>query len=373
MATRPVPGPRPLLGAFYHLWNPENLTQGYLRGRLKPPQTAPADDAARGQAAVENDIAQAAGAGVDFFALDYWPGQPELNRRIDDRFLTAANAGDMRFCMFYETQALERDPDHGITRLTGAVRSRFVEDLVALGQRYFHHPGYLRVGGRPVMVLYLTRSLTGDVTGAIDEVRRRLARAGEDVLLIGDELFWRVAPVRGARAPLTTEPVTERALAFDGLTAYNLYDSGAPGQAGYGSASTFVADVAVLYDRWRGALGGRVPIVPSVIPGYNDLGLASRAGHPPIPRQWEPGAAEGSFLDEFLRRTALPAVDARLPMVLVTSWNEWNEDTAVEPIPESGPTSTDDSPGGAELTHGYAYPGYGSAYLDVLRRHFGGP
>lgn len=65
-----------------------------------------------------------------------------------------------------------------------------------------------------------------------------------------------------------------------------------------------------------------MPIVPSVIPGYNDQGVASRAGHPVIPRQWEPGAPEGSFLARFLDQTALPAVDDRPPMVLVTSWNE---------------------------------------------------
>lgn len=366
-----VPAQRGIhLGAFYHLWNPENLDQGYLRGRLRPPQNGPATDAARGLVAVEEDIEAATRAGIDFFALDYWPSQPELNRRIDDRFLNARNAGDIKFCIFYETQDLERDLDHGITRLAGETRRRFVDDLVALGGRYFDHPGYLRVDGRPVMILYLTRSLTGDVAGALAEVRRELAAHGESPLLIGDELFWRVAPLSGLRAGLTREPVAERALAFDGLTAYNFYDASTPSQAGYGAETSFLDDIASLYDRWRRALDDRVPIVPSVIPGYNDLGLPSRAGHAPIPRQWERGAPEGSFLDQFLTRVALPAVDPRLPMLLVTSWNEWNEDTSVEPIPASEPTSTDDSPTGRDLTGGYVYAGYGSAYVDVLRRHF---
>jgi hypothetical protein len=371
-STAPPPENPTLLGAFYHLWNPENLEQGYLRARLQPPQLAPADQAARGVAAVEEDIAQAAGAGIDFFALDYWPSQPDLNRRIDERFLAAANAGDIRFCLFYETQDLERDLDHGVTRLTGETRRRFVDDIVALGERYFDHPGYLRVGGRPVLILYLTRSLTGDVPGAVAEIRHRLAERGENPLIIGDEIFWRVVPVRGQNVKLGTEPVPERALAWDALTAYNFYDATTPSQAGYGAQTTFLADVAALYGRWREALGGQVPIVPSVIPGYNDLGLPSRAGHPPIPRQWEPGAAEGSFFDRFISEVALPAVDPRLPMVLVTSWNEWNEDTGIEPIPMSEPTATDDSPSGRDLTAGYNYAGYGTAYLDVLRRHFGG-
>ncbi len=57
-------------------------------------------------------------------------------------------------------------------------------------------------------------------------------------------------------------------------------------------------------------------------------------------------------------------------MILVTSWNEWNEDTAIEPIAAAPPTTTDDSASGHDLTGGAAYPGYGAAYLEVLRKRF---
>jgi hypothetical protein len=320
--------------------------------------------------AAEEDIDAAAGHGIDFFAVDWWPRRPEQNARLDERLLAAANAARIRFCIFYETQDLEPDADQGVTRLDAGARRRLVDDLAAVGQRYFHHPGYLRVGGRPVVILYLSRGLTGDVAAAVTEARQRLRAQGEDVLLIGDEVFWRVSPLHGRNVQLTPEPQPERALLFDGLTAYNLYDTDTPGRTGYGASSTFLADVAALYRRWTAALGGRVPIVPSVIPGYNDLGLGSRAGHPPIPRQWAPGEPEGSFLARFLDEVALPAVDRRLPMVLVTSWNEWNEDTAVEPIVPAPPTATDDSPSGRDLTGGAAYAGYGSAYLDVIAARF---
>jgi hypothetical protein len=361
---------RPMVGAFYHLWNPENLDQGYLRARLRPPQTSMAPHAAGGVTAAAEDIEAAAGHGIDFFAVDWWPGRPELNARLDDRLLAAPNAARLRFCIFYETQALEADADQAVTRLDAGTRRRLVDDLAALGRRYFHHPGYLRVGGRPVVILYLSRGLTGDVAAAVAEARQQLRAQGEDVLLIGDEIFWRVSPLHGHNVRQTPDPQPERALLFDGLTAYNLYDSDTPGRTGYGASSTFLADVGALYRRWTGALGGRVPIVPSVIPGYNDLGLASRAGHPPIPRQWAPGEPEGSFLARFLDQVAIPAVDPRLPMVLVTSWNEWNEDTAVEPIATAPPTADDDSPSAHDLTAGGAYAGYGSTYLDVIAARF---
>jgi hypothetical protein len=61
----------------------------------------------------------------------------------------------------------------------------------------------------------------------------------------------------------------------------------------------------------------------------------------------------------------LPSVDPRVPIVFVTAWNEWNEDTGIQPI-EGVPTSTDDSPTGDEYTQGYTYGGEGDSELVVL-------
>ena len=53
-------------------------------------------------------------------------------------------------------------------------------------------------------------------------------------------------------------------------------------------------------------------------------------------------------------------------MVMVTSWNDWNEDTGIEPIGGT-PTKTDDSPSGQAYTQGYTYGGEGRQALKVLR------
>jgi len=60
-------------------------------------------------------------------------------------------------------------------------------------------------------------------------------------------------------------------------------------------------------------------------------------------------------------------VDPRLNMILITSWNEWNEDTAIEPLDPSGPTKTDTSSTGNKYTQGYSYSGHGLRYLETLR------
>ena len=54
-------------------------------------------------------------------------------------------------------------------------------------------------------------------------------------------------------------------------------------------------------------------------------------------------------------------------MVLITSWNEWSEDTAIEPLTPSVPTAVDRSATGNGFTQGYSYAGYGTRYLEILR------
>ena len=53
-------------------------------------------------------------------------------------------------------------------------------------------------------------------------------------------------------------------------------------------------------------------------------------------------------------------------MVMVTSWDDWNEDTGIEPIGDT-PTDLDDSPSGKAYTQGYTYGGEGRKALTVLR------
>jgi hypothetical protein len=90
-----------------------------------------------------------------------------------------------------------------------------------------------------------------------------------------------------------------------------------------------------------------------------------------IPREWNRGDGEGSLFAEWLERFTLPLVDPRLPMLLVTSWNEWSEDTAIEPAAEAPVTSADRSSSGVAYTQGYPYEGYGFRYMDILRKKTG--
>jgi hypothetical protein len=370
-ASTPQPGSgsRLLVGAHYYLWFPARFQGGsYLRARLEPPQRPMLGEySSLSVATAERHISWAEEFGIDFFTLDWWPSDPNRNTAIEGVFLAARNASRIRFCIFYELGALGYDPDSGVTHFDAATTDRFAADMREIAARYFGHPFYLRVSGRPVLVLYISRTATGRFGEAIERFRSDARAQGFDPFVIGDEIYWTVAREDGGGQ--VADPQLGRIGLFDAITAYNLYDPTRPELSGYGAASRLVSDAHALFEFYKAV--GRKPIVPVAMPGYNDRAFRPGSGHGVVPREWEAGAGEGSFFSRWLDHVTLPFVDERLPMLLVTSWNEWSEDTAIEPVSPSTATALDRSGSRSEYTQGYAYAGYGTRYLEILREKTG--
>jgi glycoprotein endo-alpha-1,2-mannosidase len=379
----PASSLHPLVGAYYYLWNPENFSGGTLRAHLVPPQF-PSSSQVNSQSpqTAARDITNARQAGINFFAVDWWPydaGYSGADYRTADNamkdFLAAPNIAKMRFAMFYETWNLGFDPGRESTPVTFQMELHFDADMLTFAKDYFHNPSYLRIRGRPVVFLYLTRTLTGDVAGMIKGARTVLEAKGFDPFFIGDEVYWRVTPQNPNPAGpiLTTAPQVSRIEQFDAVTSYILYYGDpnfllGPTQdfTGYPGTTHIVADERHLLGEYRAATDGRVPVIPDISSSFNDRGFRLPTNHPAQPRQWLPGEGPASTLDHLFDCVALPEVDPSLPIVMVTSWNDWNEDTGVEPIGGT-PTHTDDSPSGDAYTQGYTYGGEGRAALRVLR------
>ena len=356
-----------LVGAHYYLWYPGNFSQGFVRARLSPAQEPEMGLYASSDPRIaEQHIAWASQYGIDFFTLDWWPSRGDQNQVIQDGFLRARNIADTKFCIFYEMWDLGYSGSLGGTQIDRTAKERFVSDMRRIAELYFSHSSYLTVSGRPVVILYLTRTLMGEYADAMREMRDELSDLGYDPFIIADEIFWLVTAADGNPGTHSVDPQPRRIELFDAITAYNYYDSDRRNHQGYGSGSLFVDEVRSLCERYRAAAGD-VPIVPSLIPGYNDRGTRLDAGHYVIPRQWAPGAGEGSLFTELFDRIVSPFIDPRLPMVLITSWNEWNEDTAIEPLAAAPSTSQDMSPSGSAYTQGYEYSGFGLRYLELLR------
>jgi hypothetical protein len=361
---------RYLVGAHYYIWYPRNFSQGYLRGQLLPHQ-----DPAVGEYrlddpnVLERQIAWCSQYGIDFLTIDWWPGRKDEQRAFLGALYRTPNLADIRFCVFYETWGLGFDKNAGCTKFDAATTERLIADFTDIADQCFSHPSYLRLHGRPVVVLYLTRTFTGKYEKAISSLREAMRQRGHDLFIIGDEIFWKVSPsLPGVRpSPLAETAQWPRIRLFDAITSYNLYEGGTTSHVGYASQSRYVADVADLYEHYRRTVRRRVYLAPQIIPGYNDRGTRLVVDHYAIPRQWEYGAAEGSLFAELFERHAFRFLDPRLNLLFITSWNEWNEDTAVEPLAKASPTNRDRSPSGTAYTQGYDYSGHGASYLEVIR------
>jgi glycoprotein endo-alpha-1,2-mannosidase len=379
----PSSGVHPLVGAYYYLWNPENFAGGTLRAHLVPPQLPAAAlvNSTSPQTAAR-DITNARKAGINFFAVDWWPydagysgeDYQQADNAMKD-FLAAPNIAQMRFAMFYETWNLGFDPGRESTPVTFQMELHFDSDMISFAKHYFHNRSYLRIDGRPVVFLYLTRTLTGDVAGMIQGARTVLEAQGFDPFFIGDEVYWRVTPENPDPAGpiLTTTPQVSRIEQFDAITSYILYYGDpdfllGPTEdfTGYPGTTDIVADERHLLSEYSAATDGRVPVIPDVSSSFNDRGFRLPTNHPAQPRQWLPGKGPASTLDHLFRCVAIPEVSPTLPMVMVTSWNDWNEDTGIEPIGGT-PTRVDDSPSGDAYTQGYDYGGEGRSAIRTLR------
>lgn len=371
-APLPVIQPdRYLVGAHYYIWFPENFQLGYLRKHLRPRQTFPGGEyRSTDTNVIGRHIASCAEYGIDFLTIDWWSDHPERTDAFLDSLYMTPNVADIRFCIFYETWTLGFDSMIGTISFDDAKTGRLIADFEKIAACCFNHPSYLRIRGRPVVILYLTRTFSGAFARAVARLRSAMLARGYDLFLIGDEVFWRVSPVVGPGQrpfPLVETPQPARFLLFDAITSYNMYENGTASQRGHASSSTYVADVAGKYAEYIAATTGMVYFVPQIIPGYNDRGVRIAQDHYAIPREWREGTGEASLFSELFDRTAFRFVDPRLNMILITSFNEWNEDTAIEPLDPSDPTRTDDSSSGNKYSQGYPYSGHGFRYLEVVR------
>ncbi len=174
---------------------------------------------------------------------------------------------------------------------------------------YFHNPSYLRIHGRPVVFLYLTRTLTGDVAGMIKGARTVLEAKGFNPFFIGDGVYRAHAgELPDPAGPiLTTTPQVARIEQFDAVTSYILYYGDpnfflGPTQdfTGYPGSTDIVADERHLLSEYSAATDGRAPVIPDIRRRFNDRGFRLPTNHPC------PAAPEAAW-----RR---PGVDARPPL-----------------------------------------------------------
>ncbi|MFB6147212.1 MAG: hypothetical protein ABEJ08_05940 [Halobacteriaceae archaeon] len=318
-----------LVGAYYYPWytaDGNHWRRGYGAFGSEP-VLGQYDSGNRGVIRVHLDWAAA--AGIDWFDVAWRrPGTYVHDRIAVLADVLSGTDGSVRFSLNYPYFRLSGPDERLVDFDDPAVVDRFVADIAGMADRFFDHDDYLHLDGRPVVSLWNARTYRGDVAGAMDAVAEA---AGIRPYVIADVIDYLVAPTQPFRP---AEQRVETLGVYDAVTRYNPYNA-APS-----ARDDHVREAAAAFRVWQTATDGETAFVPSVVPGFGD---AVDGSHPPLSRS-------PSRFRRLCRRVREFVDPAGPGAVLVTSFNEWNESTQVEPAAS-----------------------YGTRYLDAVAETLGSP
>ena len=337
---------RPIVGAYYYPWyvGEESEWQKLLRQQLDPPQ-APRAGLYRSDdpKVIKEHIAQSLRAGISFWSVSWWGPHSLTDRNFRHAILDHPDAARLRFAIHYETTGRFGDPND-------SDHKNWADDIEYLEKNYFSHPNYLRINGRPVVFVYLSRVFFREQGAALVQEARAKA---SDIFIVGDDVFGEGYQAEWARN-------------FDAVTAYDVY-----GQSSgvHGSTRQAINQLATNFQQARRAANQvGTAFIPAVSPGFNDTVI--RSGHPVMPRRFidQANGAEGDVFREMIAVAALPNLDPSSGrLMMVTSFNEWYEDSQVEATTGSQPSTAHDLSGSkSKFTAKEEYEDYGDRYLEIL-------
>ncbi len=340
--------PASLVGAYYYPWYVNNNFHGneYLRKHLDPIQTPELGKySEKNPAVIKQHLEWCEYSGINLWVCSWWGPGDETDQTLKNHILNHPDLSNMKIALIYET----------VGRIPGLEDISNVEpDINYIIENYFDHPNYLKINEKPVLFLYLSRVLsqTGILEKTIKAMRETAKQAGLDLYIVGDQVF--------GQPPSSTDQI----VLLDAITNYDVYGNlNAEMYATQEKVNKYFATLS----GWRSmAHQEGVSFIPAISPGFNDRGV--RSGHVPLSRKLSDKGSFGSLFEEMLDG-ALKITDPELKnLLMITSWNEWHEDTQIEPAALSSASSKDDSESTIDYTSGLEYEGYGTKYLDILKK-----
>ena len=326
-----------LVGAYYYPWYHDSKWDE-AEGFPNTPQLSEYNS--RNDQVIDQHIVWAKDYGIDFFAMSWWGPIPAYeDMTLRSHFLYSSQISNIKFCILYEStdRLISDDPLNYTFKPTSDNEKIITKDFVYLADTYFNNTQYLKIDGRPVVFLYVTRCFEGWSKDEYNEqgwedifakLRINMAEKGFDLYLVGDEVYWQDA---NDLLPFWT---------LDAVTSYNMhikddeklpiYGRDTEGiNPGFINTDELLQGVDIKYDMWQTVANNTgCDFIPDVMPGFNDSFYPDR-DNPIIPRSPE-------FFTDYWQ-VALNHIDTDINMVMITSFNEWFEDTQIEPANEYGP------------------------------------
>ena len=233
---------------------------------------------------------------------------------------------------------MQEGADRGIHLDDPANANIFIDDMAHLQTEFFDkypQERFFRIGGRPVVFVWITANFHGPFDKVVAQARTHAA-----FYLIGADFT----------VPFSIRPgLDEIVRGMDAMSAYGFYD---PGRYGLDMPSDFLRDYAAAVPQWLQWLSGHAPGVRLLLPmgfAYDETRIPGRHGW-----VFRSSIAIARQYAEMVRGfIANPCGSAVLPYAYITSYNEHYEGTAIEPF---------------EISRGEEGPP--SKYLDIISQTF---
>ena len=285
---------------------------------------------------IKNQINWAVQYGVDAFSIEWISprGQPgSLEKNMDVHLLTAPEMPKMKWCIFYDFNLrlgwAGIDIRDGIDFDNTAVADTFYNDFIHFGTKYFSHPQYLYVDGRPIIYIWNTGGFIGDFDTVLKRTRDSLSAMGYDLFVSGDEIT-RFGFDAG------------RASMFDAVTTFTMLIGNTGPFANMDSAAVGVDEV---FQEWQEDIKGLkvkdrdedLILQPAWAPQYkdslfryhNDMGEGVY-----VPAE---SKEQVIHMAQVARSYANPEGREAEKIVWLNTYNNWAETTTIEPTIASGP------------------------------------
>lgn len=285
-----------MIGAYYYAWYSDDWLQKTVR-KEDPPLMGQYENTVSSDV-IQQHMKLAKDSGIDFFSVSWEPN------RDYSHVLDAAKATDFKICFFYES----------LTRASAKGKVLFSDlpnVLADMGRIYedMQEDCWFKLDDKPVMMFYVTRCYS-DKDGA-PEMFRMIRETLPGAFIVGDELFWRSVP-------------EHRLKMFDAVTAYNLYCTKQfQGDSPEVRSESYLRNFGAMMKTHKNAcLDAGIQLWGNAMPGYDDTGVRPGEKHPSLSR------LDGDFLTNQLRAAKETSIGE---VIMITSWNEWYEDTQIEP------------------------------------------
>jgi len=287
---------------------------------------------------MEMQIDAAADHGVNVFIYDwYWyDGRPFLEQCLNNGFLKARNNHRMKFYLMWANHDVTHLWDKRISHIDGNViwrgamnRDEFETIALRTIDMYFKHPCYYKIDGKPVFMIYdfnnLVRGLGGieQTIAAIKWFREQTVKAGLPGLHF-QLASWGANSLNlsgvDAGASNTPSDVVKR-IGIDSQTHYQMCHFTNIDRDYAEMIPDMVAQWELMDKQYD------IPYFPHVSLGWDNN---------PRHHTFRPGVAKNNTpanIQKALER-AKAYVDKhpnQPPLVTINSWNEWTEDSYLQP------------------------------------------